>query len=123
MKVLHFRKRSLSSRAGELIQFDVGSIRQVVAARQGRLPDLWLADPDQYEVNGRILRDSTSPRLLAYSTENKTLYVTDGCNACAHRLEGSLSEWTADQLRGFAEQTGIRLELLEKLAAEEKSIR
>lgn len=91
------------------------SIRQVVAAAHGQQPELWLTDPDQYEINGRILRDSATPRLLAYSTAGKTLYVTDGCNSCSHKLEADLGALPADQLQLFAERTGIRLDLLKKL--------
>jgi hypothetical protein len=116
MKLVLFTERPLSSEANDLIQFDMDSIRQIVAARHGEAPELWLADPDQYERNGRILRDSTSPRLLACCSEGKTLYVTDGCNSCTHELKASLMSLSASQLQGLAEESGIRIELLEKLA-------
>ena len=77
----------------------------------------WLVDPDQYERNGRILRDSTSPRLIAYTPGTKTLYVTDGCNSCSHAIEAEPGELTADQLQDLASKTGIRLELLRELSA------
>ena len=117
MKVHHLTDRPLSSKAGDLIQFDVDSIRQVVAARHGKQPELWLADPDQYEQNGRILRDSTTPRLLAYSRESRTLYVTDGCNSCTHQLDVNLTALTADELLLFAEKNKISSEMLKTLAA------
>ncbi len=58
-----FRQRALSAAASDLIEFDADSIR-----RLGK-PDVWLADPDAYEKNGRILRDTDTPRMLAYSTK------------------------------------------------------
>lgn len=116
MKIVHLTQRSLSSKAEELIQFDMDSIR-LIAAPQGQQPDVWLADPDQYEKNGRILRDSTSPRLLGYTSGSTTLYVTDGCNSCSHPLHARLETLNSSQLQEFSSKTGIRLELLEKLSA------
>lgn len=115
--LLPLTERTLSSKAQQLVQFDVDSIRQVVAARHGKPPELWLADPDQYERNGRLLRDSTSPRLLAYSPETRTLYVTDGCNSCAHELDVNLQALNAEQRQEFAEKNKIPLAMLERLAA------
>lgn len=116
MKILQLIERSLSPKAVELMEFDRDSIRQVVAAAHGQAqPEVWVSDPDQYERDGRILRDSVTPRLLAYSPKVRTLYVTDGCNSCAHKLEADLSAMTADQLQAFVEKTGIRLEFLVKL--------
>ena len=74
------RPRPLSGPASDLVQFDVDSIRQIARPDE---PDLWVADPDKYERNGRVLRDSESPRMLAYSSRTEVLYATDGCNACA----------------------------------------
>jgi len=73
--------RDVAPKAQELIDFDMDSIRLIAKAEQVRPPELWLANPDQYEDTGRILRDSTSPRLLAYSPERKVLFATDGCNS------------------------------------------
>jgi len=115
MTLLHLTERSLSPKAIELMEFDMDSIRQVVAAEHNQQPELWLSDPDQYERDGRILRDSATPRLLAYSPQNKTLYVTDGCNSCSHQLEADLNRLTADQLQVLSEKTGIRLEFLRTL--------
>jgi hypothetical protein len=84
MNFLHDRK--LSQNASDLIQFDSDSIRQVVSAEHGTSPDVWLVDPDAYEKNGRLLRDSESPRMLAYSTKDQKLYLTDGCNSCSRRV-------------------------------------
>jgi hypothetical protein len=93
------------------------SIGQVIAANHGERPEVWLADPDQYEQNGRILRDSTSPRLLAYSPGATMLYVTDGCNSCSHALDATLESMTEEQFQQFAAKTGIRLDLLRLLSA------
>jgi hypothetical protein len=118
MKLLHFTQRTLSPKADDLIQFDIDSIRQVAGAKGGTSPDVWLADPDLYEKNGRVLRDSSTPRLLAYSPHTKTLYATDGCNSCTHVLPGDLSSLSEVALREIASKNNIRIELLEKLAAE-----
>jgi len=117
MKIFHLSERSLSSKADELVRFDMDSIRQVISAQHGTQPEYWLADPDQYERNGRVLRDSTSPRLLAYVPGSRTLYVTDGCNSCSHGIPAEPAALTADQLQELASKTGIRLELLRELSA------
>jgi hypothetical protein len=93
------------------------SIRQVIAAQHAAQPEFWLADPDEYERNGRILRDSTSPRLIAYTPGTKTIYVTDGCNSCSHAIPAEPAVLTANQLQEVASKTGIRLELLKGLSA------
>jgi len=117
MKVFHLTERALSPRADELIRFDMDSIRQIIAAQHGAQPEFWLADPDQYERNGRVLRDSTSPRLIAYTPGTQTLFVTDGCNSCSHAIGAEPGTLTAPQLQEFASKTGIPLELLRELSA------
>ena len=105
-----FRERKLSTPASDLVQFDADSIRQISSAQHATAPDVWLADPDAYEKDGRILRDTESARMLAYSKKDHVLYATDGCNSCSRRVElpsGGLAE--------FAQNNGIRLELLERL--------
>ena len=111
-----FRERALSQTASDLIQFDAESIRQVVSSQHAGSPDVWLVDPDAYEKNGRVLRDSESPRMLAYSTKDHALYVTDGCNSCARRAPAKLETLPSGELQQFAEDNELRLELLEKLA-------
>src|SRR5262245_52643661 len=91
-------ERNLSSKAADLIDFDVESIGQIVAAGRGNAPTVWLADPDQYEQNGRILRDSPSARLLAYSAQDHVLYATDGCNSCAHHLSSGIETLPRESL-------------------------
>jgi hypothetical protein len=113
MRLLHDRK--LSPAASELIQFDADSIRQVVSAEHGDAPDVWLADPDAYEKNGRLLRDSDSARMLAYSTKDHVLYATDGCNSCARRVRTSLEILPEAERKQFAEANELRFELLNAL--------
>jgi hypothetical protein len=110
-------ERKLSQSASDLIEFDVDSIRQIVSSQKRGSPDVWLADPDQYEKNGRVLRDSDSPRMLAYSTRDRVLYATDGCNACARRPPANLESIPTGELKQFAEQNGLRLELLQMVVA------
>ncbi len=106
-----FRQRALSAAASDLIEFDADSIR-----RLGK-PDVWLADPDAYEKNGRILRDTDTPRMLAYSTKGRLLYATDGCNSCTRQLPTDLKLLTPDELKQFAEENELRPELLAALIA------
>ena len=106
-----FRQRALSAAATELIDFDADSIR-----RLGN-PDVWLVDPDAYEKNGRILRDTDTPRMLAYSTKDHLLYATDGCNSCTRQLRTHLEQLPPEELKQFAAENDLRLELLEGLVA------
>ncbi len=101
------RDRPLSPAARDLIDFDMDSIR-----RLGGEPDVWLADPDQYEKNGRPLRDSESPRMLAYSREKHVLYATDGCNSCSRRLPVRIETLPGSDLRRFADENELRPDLL-----------
>jgi hypothetical protein len=91
MKLHYLYSRTLSAGAIELIDFDVASIRQVAAGQRAAAPEIWIVDPDQYEKDGRILRDSPTYRLIAYSAGNRILYASDGCNACS-RPVGDLRE-------------------------------
>lgn len=116
MQIVYLTDRTLSSKAQELVHFDVDSIRQVVAGQHSPEPVFWVADPQQYEDNGRILRDSTSSRLIAYSPVDKALYASDGCNSCTHRLPMDLTSLDSDQIRLFAAENNIRPELLERMA-------
>ena len=107
----YLRERPLSAGAEDLIQFDEDSIR-----RLGGNPDVWLVDPDQYEKNGRLLRDSESSRMLAYSTKNHVLYATDGCNSCTRELPANIEKLSADDLEQFAQDNNLHVELLQELA-------
>jgi hypothetical protein len=113
----YYSERKLSDKAAELIRFDTDSILQVAAAGRSTPPDTWLADPDEYERNGRIQRDSTSPRMLAYSRASQTLYATDGCNSCIRRLQHPIDALSSEDLDTFAADNEMRLELLERLVS------
>jgi len=103
-----FREQALSQAASDLMRFDADSIQNVVSARRLANPDVWLADPNAYEKNGRVLRDTDSPRMLAYSTVDRVLYATDGCNTCIRHVE-------TEELKTLAEKNEVRLDLIEKL--------
>jgi hypothetical protein len=109
------RKAKLSKAASDLVEFDVQSIDQVVSSQHLAKPDVWLADPEAYEKNGRVLRDSDSPRMLAYSRKDQVLYATDGCNCCTRRVQSDLRLLASDQLQEFALHNELRVELLERL--------
>jgi hypothetical protein len=116
MRVEYFGETKLSESADALVRFDMDSIRQVVAAGHGRMPDVFLVDADSYERNGRVLRDSPTSRLLAYSASDRVIYANDGCNSCTRRLNAALETFTDSELQTFAEDNGLRLDLLERLA-------
>jgi hypothetical protein len=95
--IYYWPERTLSSKAQDLVEFDMASIRLLT---HGAEPHVWLVSTDQYEQNGRVLRDSTSPRLVGYFSDTGMLVVTDGCNSCTHRLD-QLQPELAEQLRKY----------------------
>src|SRR5262245_2634345 len=103
-----FRQRQLSQAASDLLRFDADAINHPVSARPWATPNMCLADPDAYEKNGLVPRDSDSPRMLAYSTMDRVLYATDGCNACIRQVG-------PEELKTLAEKNEVRLDLIEKL--------
>lgn len=115
MQVHYLTDQPLSAKAQDLVQFDMDSIRQAAAGARAAAPTLFLAAPDQYEHNGRLLRDSTTPRLLGYSASDHVLYANDGCNSCTHRLSTDLRSLNKDQLRVFAEENKVPENLLGKI--------
>jgi hypothetical protein len=115
MGLEYFTPSALSAAAEELVQFDMDSIRQVVASKHDRSPEIWLADPALYESNGRVRRDSPSSRLLAYSTHDRIVYATDGCNCCTRELNVAIETLTESELQTFAENNEFRLDLLKRL--------
>jgi hypothetical protein len=112
-----FRDCDLSQKAAELVRFDQDSIRQVAAAERSAVPETWVADPIEYEKNGRVLRDSGLPRMLAYSASDRTLYATDGCNSCARRLAAPIAAFSEVELAEFAANNELPLDLLKYLIA------
>jgi len=111
------RERKLSGLVSDLVQFDADSIRQIARAQRRREPDVWVIDPDRYEQNGRILRDSDSARMVGYSKTDRILYATDGCNSCARLMPEILPALSAAELRSFADKNGVPIELLEYLVS------
>jgi hypothetical protein len=109
------REQNLSQAAADLMLFDEDSIRKVVAAQGLADPNVWLADPAGYEKNGRLLRDSESARMLAYSKSDHILYATDGCNSCSRRISTDLELMSSQELKDLAEKNALHLEFLEKL--------
>ena len=101
--VVFLDNRTPSDKALELVHFDCDSILQTVAGKSGVKPTVFLADAERYERSGRLLRDSESPRLLAYSPNDKTLYANDGCNSCTHQLSVDLAKLDAQGLHALAE--------------------
>jgi hypothetical protein len=116
MQVFYLTESPLSPKAQDLVQFDVDSIRQAAAGKHAAEPTIYLADPEQYEKNGRILRDSTSPRLLGYSPADHILYANDGCNSCTHPMSADLRSLHQEQLLTFAADNKIPEDLLARIA-------
>jgi len=116
MQVFYLTESSLSPKAQDLVQFDVDSIRQAAAGKHASEPTIYLADPEQYEKNGRILRDSTTPRLLGYSPEDNILYANDGCNSCTHPVSTNLRTLAPEQIQAFAADNKIPETLLARIA-------
>ncbi|HEX4999485.1 MAG TPA: hypothetical protein VFY29_14750 [Terriglobia bacterium] len=115
MKIDWLGGATLSAKARELVDFDMASIRQTVAAARGVEPSVWVVSPGDYESGGRILRDSPVHRLAAYAPESRTLYATDGCNSCVKNID--LSGAGRSALEACAAESGVPLALLERLAA------
>ncbi len=105
----------MSPAAEELLQFDMASIRQSVTSLHGQEPQFWIHDPESYEKNGRLLRDSPAPRLLAYSPADRIVYACDGCNTCTRRMDVGLESLSPAELQTFAENNDLRFDLLERL--------
>jgi hypothetical protein len=116
MQIYYLTNSPLSPKARDLVQFDVDSIRQAAAGRHAPPPTVYVADPDLYEKNGRLLRDSASPRLLGYSPADQVLYANDGCNSCTHQLSANLQSIDLKQRRAFALANRIPEQLLDKIA-------
>ena len=116
MNVHYSSNAPLSDEAKKLVEFDTDSIRQVIAADRAGEPDLWLADPEGYQANGHLLRDSESIRLIAYSRGGSVVYATDGCNSCRHLLEEPLDSGGNGRLSTISERVQLPTVLLDRLA-------
>ena len=115
MQVFYLTESPLSQKAQDLVQFDVDSIRQAAAGKHAAAPTIYVADPEQYEKNGRLLRDSTSPRLLGYAPADNILYANDGCNSCTHPMQANLVSLNPEQARAFAGANKIPEVLLSRI--------
>jgi len=115
MQVFYLTESPLSQKAHDLVEFDLDSIRQAAAGKHAAAPTIYVADPEQYEKNGRLLRDSTAPRLLGYSPEDNILYANDGCNSCTHPVSTNLTSLNADEARSFADANKIPEHLLARI--------
>jgi hypothetical protein len=108
---------SLSAKARDLVEFDMASIRQVIAGARGREPELWVVSTGDYESGGRVLRDSPHTRLVAYTAADHMLYGTDGCNSCARTFDLASRDWDSQTLDAYAAESGVPRPLLERLTA------
>ena len=106
----------LSEEAQKLVDFDVESIQQVVAAQRGSEPDVWIVAPEGYQAKGHLLRDSDSIRLMAYSNRSDIIYATDGCNSCRYILETALEATDENGLAALAERTQLPMSMLQRLS-------
>jgi hypothetical protein len=113
---VHFTgSHRLSEEAGKLVDFDVASLRQLLAARRDPEPDIWLARPEGYQDGDHVLRDSPSIRLIAYSRGSDVIYATDGCNSCFHTLEGPLPLSSPADIEILSERTQLPAPMLDEL--------
>jgi hypothetical protein len=53
--------------------------------------------------------------MLAYSTKDRVLYATDGCNSCTRHVPMNLELLSRAELKDLAATNELRLELLEEL--------
>ena len=113
--ILFSSNAHLSDEARRLVDFDVGSIERLVAAERTGEPNTWLADPNGYQEDGHVRRDSDSIRLIAYARHAGVIYSTDGCNACRHSLERPLETSNEEELENVSRLTQLPLEMLRKI--------
>ncbi len=116
MDIHYSSKEALSKNAERLVEFDVDSIRQLVAAEGASEPELWLADPNGYQDGNHTRRDSESIRLIGYSSAEQIVYATDGCNACRHLLDARLDRLPHEELNRLSDHTQLPRHMLERLA-------
>ena len=117
MPIHYTRQADLGVQARGLVEFDMGSIRQMVAAQRDPEPTLWVADPDGYERDGHVTRDSDSVRLLAWVESSGMIYATDGCNSCWHTPPVRLPGVSGGDLKELSERMQLPLAMLDLLTA------
>jgi hypothetical protein len=116
MAVHYTSQRELGDGAKALVEFDMDSVRQMVAAGRDPEPAVWVVSPEDYESGGHCLRDSESIRLIGYVPESGTIYATDGCNSCRHRPDTPIQSQNAEELATLSRHTQLPTAMLEALA-------
>ncbi len=116
-KPLHFtHDRELHDEARALIDFDIDSIRQMVAAQRDSEPSVWIVEPEGYEKGGHALRDNETIRLIAYAAASGMVYATDGCNSCWHTPRVRIETATPLELESLSTQAQLPPAMLRVLA-------
>lgn len=110
-EIILLGNKTLSAKALDLLHFDRDSIMQSAAGRGGATPTVFVADPERYERNGRLLRDSETPRLVAYAPGDNTLYANDGCNSCTHILHVRIEDLDESEVEELSRAARIPEEL------------
>jgi hypothetical protein len=110
MKIHYTHEIELNDAASALVKFDMESIGQMVSAERATQPAAWVAEPDGYQQDGHVLRDSDTIRLIAYVVDSGTIYATDGCNSCRHAIRIETS--SVVELEAVAESTQLPLPML-----------
>jgi hypothetical protein len=121
LPVHHTREMELHEEATSLIDFDIASIRQMVAAHRDSAPVLWIVEPEGYEKDGHVLRDNEAVRLIAYVTASGMIYATDGCNSCWYSPDIQIAKATDAELTSYSNRTQLpatMLELMRRLLSE-----
>jgi len=118
MQIHYTNDLELQDEAQALIDFDMGSIRQMILAHRDPEPAVWVAAPEGYQQHGHVLRDSNAIRLIAYVADSGSIYATDGCNSCRHisHVEKS-TQSELKTLSGTAQLPIDMLKLLNQLVA------
>ncbi len=109
------REMDLNEPSRALVDFDMASIRQVVAARRDPEPAVWILEPAGYQKDGHPLRDSETVRLIAYVASG-TIYATDGCNACRHAPDVRIETAGPEDLARLSARTQLPGPMLALLA-------
>lgn len=106
----------LNEPARALVEFDMASIRQVVAARRDPEPGVWILEPAGYQKDGHPLRDNETVRLIAYVAASRSIYATDGCNSCRHAPDVRIETAAPEDLARLSARTQLPGPMLALLA-------
>ena len=110
------RKMELNDSARALVEFDMASIRQVVAARRDPEPAVWILEPAGYQHDGHPLRDNDTVRLIGYVPASRAIYATDGCNSCRHAPDVRIETAAPEELARLSARTQLPESMLALLA-------